>query len=77
MNNGNIRLGLIFAVVTGSVISRGLDEMDKSAWTGGIAVLLGLAFYFMASDQVNRGVKETIRLHDLEKAANKVNKTVR
>ncbi|UUG69526.1 hypothetical protein SEA_SHAM_226 [Streptomyces phage Sham] len=65
--NGNARLGILFALMSGSFTSQGAESIDS--WQGLVALVIGLAMGVASFDQVDKGIKESIRLNELEKAA--------
>lgn len=73
--NGNIRFGTFATFLGGVLVANGVQAVHHNLW-GILTIALGVLADIVGIDNVNKGVKETVRLHDLEKAA-KVNKTVR
>lgn len=67
--NGNARLGILFAIFGGSAVSQGVEGLSDNVWSGTIAIVLGLCMSMVAFGQVDKGISESIRVHDLEKAA--------
>lgn len=70
--NGNSRLGILYAIFGGSMVSQGIEGLSENVVAGGILTLLGLFLSIASFSQIDKGVKESIRIHDLEKAAKKV-----
>jgi hypothetical protein len=67
--NGNARLGILFAIFGGSLVSQGIEGLDDSVWQGVIATVLGLFMSIAAFSQVDKGISESIKLNELQKAA--------
>lgn len=67
--NGNARLGVLFALFGGSMGTQGADMLSENAWAAWGLMILGLLVVFAAFNEVNKGIEESIRLHDLKKAA--------
>jgi len=75
--NGTIKLGSLMTFVGGLMVAYGIDDLDKNLWSGLISIAVGVIADVSGISKVDKGVKEAIRLHDLEKVAVKANKIVR
>lgn len=64
--NGNIRYGIFGTTIAGIFMGEGYNS---SGWTAFIAIGLGVIFSGISYGNIEKGVKEVIRLHDLELVA--------
>lgn len=67
--NGNARLGVFYALFGGSIGSQGFDAFSDSWWVGALMMVIGFLLVGAAFSQVDKAIKESIRMHDLEKIA--------
>ncbi|AXG66305.1 hypothetical protein SEA_ANNADREAMY_220 [Streptomyces phage Annadreamy] len=67
--NGSIRFGTFFTFFGGTIVANGFVQMDKNMTLGIVLVVLGIALDIMGINSVEKGVKETLRVRDLERKA--------
>ena len=67
--NGNARLGILYAIFSGSLVSQGIEGLSESVWQAAIAIILGFLLGIGSFARVDKGIKESIRINELEKAA--------
>lgn len=75
--NGTVRFGTFSVFFGGTLIANGINTLDHNLWTGISVIVAGVITDVIGLNSVDKGVKEAIRLHDLEKAAAKANKVIR
>lgn len=66
---GDVRFGTFSVFMGGLMVAYGIDTIGDNLWYGIVLILLGVVLDVSGMNRVDNGVKEAIRLHDLEKAA--------
>ncbi|QOI67596.1 hypothetical protein SEA_BEUFFERT_228 [Streptomyces phage Beuffert] len=67
--NGSVRFGTFFTFLGGSAVANGFFRMEENMTLGIILIVCGIAIDVMGLNYVEKGVKETLRVRDLERKA--------
>jgi len=66
-SNGDVRFGTLMAFVGGSMSAYGMMQIDDNLWRGIGTMAVGFVIDAAGISKVENGIKELIRVHDLEK----------
>lgn len=67
--NGSIRFGTFLAFFGGCIATNGFTQFDKNMTLGIILIVMGIAADAVGINSIEKGVKETLRVRDLERKA--------
>ena len=65
--NGNLVLGMLFALFAGNLISSGIHAMKENVWAGLGAIFLGGIIYAAGWGRINAGVSDTVEVDRLKR----------
>lgn len=64
--NGNVRFGTLLCFAGGLVVNSGFETISENLWAGIVGILLGAIVNGVGINKVQYGIKEILRVNDLE-----------
>lgn len=68
--NGDIRFGSFMTFMGGTFVAYGVTDLSDNLWLGIGLIALGVISDVSGIAKVESGIKELVRVHDLEKSYN-------
>lgn len=66
--NGDVRFGSFLTFMGGTLVAYGVTDLSDNLWAGIALIFIGLVSDVSGIAKVESGIKEIVRIHDLEKS---------
>jgi len=68
--NGDVKFGSFMTFLGGIMVANGISTLSDHMWYGIGLILIGIISDVSGIAKVESGIKELVRVHDLEKSRN-------